>query len=1084
MWVRCVEASEQGRKEDLMTSFREEAPGGPGSTAPLARGNGDAPAADLEPLRIGLLGGFRVRVGSRVVGENEWRLRKAASLVKLLALAPGHHLHREQAMDLLWPDLDSRAAANNLHYALHVARGVLDPGPRAPAGYLRLRGGRLQLCPESPLWVDVEAFEEAAATARREREPAAYRAALDLYAGDLLPEDRYGVWTEERREELRQLYLALLFELARAYEKRGEREWAIRSFERVVTEQPIHEKAHIGLMRLYAAAGHPVKAIIQYERLKETFRHQLDRMPDDATRRLYRRILAQRPPTARPPAPKKHSSDRRHNLPAAVSNFIGREAEILEIKRHLSMTRLLTLTGTGGVGKTRLALEVAGDLTTAYPAGVWLVEFAPLSDPDLAPQAVAAALGIREEQGRPLFTTLVEELRSSELLLVLDNCEHLVDACARLVDTLLSSCPSLRVLATSREPLGITGEVWWPVRPLSMPDVNYRPTVEHLVGYESVRLFVDRARTRLPGFELTSVNSGAVAKVCRKLDGIPLAIELATARMTVLAIEQVAVRLDDALELLTGGSRTANPRHQTLRAALEWSYEPLSDRERMLFERLSVFAGGWTLEAAEAVGDGIGEGQDSYGRVSNPPLLDLLGRLVSKSLVTLQTGRLDAARYGMLEPVRQYARERLDAAQHERARERHAMYFLTLAEEAEPELLGPRPGPWLERLAEERDNLRAALSWALDAEDRAEAGLRISVALVRFWGVFGVSEGRRWLEKALAKSGALRTPLRARALNETGFLILFGGGFEQAIAMLEESLALSRELKDSSSAAGAVRSLVYALAHAGDSVRVAQLREEAEALIRGPLDQRSRAGLLEALTLAALDASDYEGALAYAAEAYAAYRALGDVQGTVVALAALGMVSLTAGDPEQAQAYLAENLELLRGMGHKMGIAYCLLGMAGVAGERARPDRAARLWGAAEALREAIGMHLTPFDRSHYRYDERLAAARALIEEDAWERVWAEGRAMSPEEAIEYALAEEGAFRILEQPTAGHAEVLTPREREVAEEVAKGLTNRQVATELGISERTVHAHVRRILRKLCLGSRAQIAAWVIEQRGS
>jgi DNA-binding CsgD family transcriptional regulator/tetratricopeptide (TPR) repeat protein len=410
------------------------------------------------------------------------------------------------------------------------------------------------------------------------------------------------------------------------------------------------------------------------------------------------------------------------------------------------------------------------------------------------------------------------------------------------------------------------------------------------------------------------------------------------------------------------------------------------------------------------------------------------------------------------------------------------MYFLALAEEAEPGLLGPRPGPWLERLAEERDNLRAALSWALDAEDRAEAGLRISVALVRFWGVFGVSEGRRWLEKALAKSRALRTPLRARALNETGFLILFGGGFEQAIAMLEESLALSRELKDGSSAAGAVRSLVYALAHAGDSVRVAQLREEAEALVRGPLDQRSRAGLLEALTLAALDAYDYEGALAYAGETAAAYRALGDVQGTVVALAALGMVSLTAGDPERAQAYLAENLELLRGMGHKMGIAYCLLGMAGVAGERARPDRAARLWGAAEALREAIGMHLTPFDRSHYRYEERLAAARALIEEDAWEMVWAEGRAMSPEEAIEYALAEEGAFRIPEQPTAEHAEVLTPREREVAEEVAKGLTNRQVATELGISERTVHAHVRRILRKLSLGSRAQIAAWVIEQR--
>ena len=1015
-------------------------------------------------------------MGSRVVEENRWRLRKAASLVKLLALSPGHRMHREQMMHLLWPDLDPKSAANNLHYALHVARNTLEPSS-ASSRYLRLRDDQLELCPESSLWIDVESFEEAAATAHRSRDPASYQAALDLYAGDLLPGDRYKAWAEGRREALRRSHLTLLVELARLYEDRGEGRQAIEALERVVTDEPIHEEAHAGLMRLYAATGHPVKAIIQYERLRKTFRHQLGRTPDDTTRRLYRRILAQRPPAARPSAPEKHPSDRRHNLPAAVSSFIGREAEILEIKRHLSMTRLLTLTGTGGVGKTRLALEVAEDLTAVYPAGVWLVELAPLSDPDLAPQAVAAALGIREEQGRPHVTTLVEELRAGELLLVLDNCEHLVDACARLADTLLSSCPGLRVLATSREPLGITGEVCWPVRSLSMPDVDSRSTVEDLVGYESVRLFVDRARTRLPGFELTPANSGSVAKVCRKLDGIPLAIELATARMTVLAIEQVAARLDDALELLTGGSRTADPRHQTLRAALEWSYEPLSEPERRLFERLSVFAGGWTLEAAEAVG--IGDG------IGSADVLDLLGRLVSKSLVTLQTGRLDAARYGMLEPVRQYARERLDAARRERARERHAMYFLALAEKAEPGLLGPRPGPWLERLAEERDNLRAALSWALDAEDRedrVEAGLRISVALVRFWGVFGVSEGRRWLEKALAGSGALRTPLHAKALNETGFLALFGGDFGQAIAMLEESLAMSRELKDSAGAAGAVRSLVYALAHAGDSARVAQLREEAEALVRGPLDQRSRAGLLEALTLATLDVYDYEGALAYAREAAAAYRALGDVQGMVVALAALGMVSLSAGDPEQAQAYLTENLELLRGMGHKMGIAYCLLGLAGVAGERARPDRAARLWGAAEALREAIGMHLTPFDRSHYRYEERLAAARSLTEVDAWERAWAEGRAMSPEEAIEYALAEEGAFHILEQPAAGHAEALTPREREVAEEVAKGLTNRQVATELGISERTVHAHVRRILRKLGLGSRVQITAWVIEQR--
>jgi predicted ATPase/DNA-binding SARP family transcriptional activator/DNA-binding CsgD family transcriptional regulator len=1062
-----------------VASFREAAPG-PDAKAPLARSNRDAPAADLEPLRIGLLGGFRVRVGSRVVGENEWRLLKAASLVKLLALAPGHHLHRELAMDLLWPDLDPRAAANNLHYALHVARGVLDPGSRASASYLSLRGGRLQLCPESSLWVDVEAFEEAAATARRVREPAAYRAALDLYAGDLLPEDRYVVWTEERREVLRRTHVELLVELAQEYEERGERELAIRSFERAVTEQPIHEEAHAGLMRLYAAAGHPVKAIIQYERLRETFQRELDRVPDDATRRLYRRILAQRSATARSPAPEKHPSGRRDNLPAAVSSFIGREAEILEIKRHLSMTRLLTLTGTGGVGKTRLALEVARDVTSAYPAGVWLVELAPLSDPDLLPQAVAAALGIREEQGRSLVATLVKELWAGEILLVLDNCEHLVDACARLADTLLSSCPGLRVLATSREPLGITGEVRWPVRSLSMPDPGDQRAVEHLVGYESVRLFVDRARTRLPGFELTSANSGPVVKICRKLDGIPLAIELATARMTVLAIEQVAARLDDALQLLTGGSRTADHRHQTLRAALDWSYEPLGDPERTLFERLSVFAGGWTFEAAEAVGagDGIEEGD----------VLDLLGRLVSKSLVIVQAGRSGVVRYGMLEPVRQYAWEKLgQSGEAEAVQGRHAAFFLALAEEAEPELLGPQPAPWLGRLAEEHGNLRAALSWALDAasaqERTTEPGLRMAVALARFWNVYGASEGRSWLEKGLSRSGAARTPLRAKALNEAGFIALFQGGLQEAIAMLEESLALCRELGDRSGTAAALASLGFALAHGGERERVAELCEEAEALRRESLNRRTRAHLLQFLAMAALDTDDLERAVALISESLALYRQVDDIRGIDMSLTGLGMITLKAGDPERAKGFFVEKLNLLRNMGDKNGIAYSLLGLAGVAGEQVRPDRAARLWGAAEALREAIGMQLSPFDRTHTRYEERLSAARSLMDDETWEAAWAQGRAMSPEEAIEYALSEREAASGPEPPLdARRSVVLTPREREVAALVARGMTNRQAATELGISERTVHTHVRRILRKLGLGSRVQIAAWVIEHR--
>ncbi len=1049
------------------------------------RGAGGGTAGKLDAVRLVLLGGFRVSVGARTIEEDGWRLRKASGLVKLLALAPGHRLHRERAMDLLWPDLDSKAAANNLYYALHVARRTLDREPGASTSYLRLRHAHLELCPESPLWIDVETFEEAAATARRAREPAAYRAALDLYAGDLLPEDRYEAWTEDRREELRRSRLALLVELARLYEERGEFGRAIEVLQRVVTDEPLHEEAHAGLMRLHATAGQPFRAVLQYEGLTKALRRELGREPDAASRRLYRRIMAGQLPAERPTgsghAPSGHPDTPRHNLPAALSSFVGRERELVEIKRALTMTRLLTLTGTGGAGKTRLALEVAGDLASIYPDGAWLAELAPLSDPELVPQSVAAALGIREEPGRPLVSTLEDALRTRDLLLVLDNCEHLVAACARLADALLSSCPGLRILATSREPLGTTGESCWPVRPLTVPTaVEHRH--EDLAGYESVRLFVERTRSRLPGFGLTSANAPAVAEVCRKLEGIPLAIELATARTAVLAVEQVADRLDDSLGLLTGGGRTTDPRHRTLRAALDWSHDLLSEAERGLFARLSVFAGGWTFEAAEAVGAGKG--------IEEGSVLDLLGGLVNKSLVIVQAGRPGVVRYGMLETVRQYAREKLEqSGEAEEARRRHATFFMTLAEEVEPELLGPQPAPWLERLLEERDNLRAALSWALDVQDakqdakeRVEVGLRIAVALVRFWGVYGVGEGRGWVEKGLSRSGA-PAPVRAKALDQAGWISLFQGEQDRAIRMLEESRALFEELGDKSGVATSLADLGFAVAHRGESRRVAELREEAGMLLGEPLDRRTRAHLLNFLVLAAIEAEDVEQAVTLAERSLELYRELGDVQGIVISLSALGMTMLKAGHPERAEGYLEENLRILRTMGHKMGIAYCLLGLGGVAGERVRPDRAARLWGSAEALREAIGMDLSPLDLRQTRYEERLSAARSLMEEETWQAAWSEGRAMSPEEAIEYALSEEEAVSAPEPPPAAkRSEILTPREREVAEHVARGLTNRQISTELSISERTVHTHVRRILRKLGLGSRAQVTAWVIEHR--
>ena len=534
--------------------------------------------------------------------------------MKLLALAPGHRLHREQVMEALWPQLGMHKASNNLHQILHAVRRALQPSApasnsatTASSGYLLLRDEQLALCPDAPLWVDVEAFEEAAAAARHAPvEPEAFRAAIDLYAGELLPGDRYEPWVEERRAQLRELYLSLLFELGALYEERGEYESAIEALGRAVAQEPAHEGAHAGLMRLYALSGRRREALRQHERLREALFKEFGTEPEASTTRVQQEIWAGTfPPTDSPPAgfplegeaPSPVGETRRHNnnLPPARTSFVGRGSEKLVLKRLLAMTRLLTLTGAGGCGKTRLALEVARDLVGAYPEGAWLVDLAPLSKAELVPQAVAQALGVREQPARPLLETLKDALRSRKLLLVMDNCEHLVEAVDGLADALLDSCPGLRVLATSRETLNTAGEVAWVVPSLTVPDSRQEAyTPQELEGYESVRLFVERARQRDPSFVLTSPNGQAVSQVCRRLEGIPLAIELAAGRMGVLSAEQLALRLEDFLKLLTGG-RTADPRHRTLRATLEWSHELLSEAERALFRRLSVFVGGWTL---------------------------------------------------------------------------------------------------------------------------------------------------------------------------------------------------------------------------------------------------------------------------------------------------------------------------------------------------------------------------------------------------------------------------------------------------------------------------------------------------------
>jgi predicted ATPase/DNA-binding SARP family transcriptional activator/DNA-binding CsgD family transcriptional regulator len=1043
---------------------------------------GRSSSAVPEAVCVRLLGGFQVSVGTITFGEGEWRLKKARNLIKLLALAPRHCLHREWVMDSLWPELAPKAAANNLRYALHNARRTLKPALPDGSRSLRLRSDQLALCPEGHLWVDVESFEEAAAMARRARNPAAYEAAIRAYTGDLLPEDRYEDWAEGRREELRTTYLVLLLELARLREERAELEPAIEALRLVLKSEPDHNETHAGLMRLYALSGQRQAALRQYEQLRETLWRNLGTEPDVTERCLYEEIVAGRYPSARllqkPCSREEPAGGRQHNLPAARTGLIGRERELVEIKRALGMTRLLTLTGVCGSGKTRLALEVAGALTDVYSDGVWLTELATLWEETQVPKAVAAALRLREQPGHTLVDTLVDYLRNRKMLLVLDNCEHLIDYVAHLVDTFLNSCPHLRVLATSREALGVAGEAKWLVPPLSLPDSRQTPTVENVARFESVRLFVERARSHHLGFALTPRKVMSVVGICRQLDGNPLAIELAAARVGVLSTEQIVARLEDSLKLLNSGSRTAPSRQQTLRGALDWSYDLLTDSERRLFQRLSVFAGGWTLEAAEAVAAGDGIDEDH--------VLDLLSRLVTKSLVLAEQSEDETLRYRMLKPVHQYGLERLqENGEPDTVRRRHIAFFLELAEVAEPELRGAQQEAWLGRLEREHSNLRAALGWVL-ARGEIGLALRLAGALGEFWHVRGrLNEGRRWLEAALAKGDALPVSARAKALAPAGCIAWEQGDYERSIAFSEESLALSRKLEDMVGATAALSNLAWAALYQNELRRASKLAEEAMTLQRVSADTGGIVHSLLILGMVAAVQRDYDRALALHEESLALAREVEDNFAIVLSLALGAFVSLSQGHYEQARNCCAEGLELSQRLGMGQMIATHLHISAALAGSQGQWVNSARLWGAAEALREELGTVLSPVER--YVYEPYISTAYAELEETACRAAWAEGRAMTLEEAVEYALSKEEPAPLSastpEKASVGEPlDALAPREWDVAHLIARGLTNRQIAKELVISEHTVATHVSRILRKLELHSRAQLAASVVEQQ--
>jgi predicted ATPase/DNA-binding SARP family transcriptional activator len=921
-------------------------------------------AESSRALRITLLGGFEVRVGARAVAAGAWRLRHARSLVKLLALAPSHRLHCDQLLDLLWPSLEPAAAANGLYCALHAARRALEPGlARASASaYLRRHGDVLALHSTGALAIDVEEFESAASAARQAQTPAAYLAALELYAGELLPEDRYEQWAVGRRETLRTTHLGLLVDLAGLHQARGEHGAALEALQRVVDCEPAHEAAHLGLMRLYALDGQRRRAVRQYEHLRQALHDEAEAEPDADSRRLHEAILAGRfPPPSRAPAPppaRLEAGQARawgapHNLPGQLTTFVGRRDELAQVADRLRGARLLTLTGPGGCGKTRLALQVgSAELAArdgAYPDGVWLVELAALAEPSLVAPAIASALAVQGAAGRPTRETLVAWLSRRRLLLILDNCEHLSGACAEVVATVLSACPGVRVLATSRTALGVPGELLWRVPPLSSPDPRRPPTVAALAVYDAPALFLERARLGRSGFELTPANAATVLALCDRLDGLPLAIELAAARLRVLTVEQIAERLADRFALLTGGSAAGPPRQRTLRATVEWSDALLAAPERLLFARLAVFAGGWTLEAAEAV--------CADQRIAVADVLDLLGRLADQSLISVEPDAGGGARYRMLETLREYGRERLAASGETGSiRRYHAAYYLALAEAAAPRLRGARQAAWLDRVEPERENMRAALGWFVECR-QVEDGLRLGAALWRFWYVRGdLSEGRARLDELFAIVYSPEpTAARAQALHAAGHLAAEQGDYAPARALLEAALVMYEALADRLGKA-------EALGHRGDVAvfegRLAEARPPLEQSLAIYREENDRSGLAQALhrlgKLAALEGG-YRAARAMLEEAVAIYREVGDQWGVASCSVALGRLAQLQGAAPTARRLYDRGLAIGRSLGNKLLVALSLMRLADLSHSRGGHADARALNEEALAIYEEVG---------------------------------------------------------------------------------------------------------------------------------
>src|SRR6266496_1501023 len=947
-------------------------------------------------LEVRLLGTFDIRYKKKTLNIPS---RPAQSLFAYLILSAGTAHRREKLAGLLWPDSLEETARDNLRHALWRMRKALESV--SATRFLHADDVAISFKESSDYWLDATELEKLNDNASTDE----LIAVLSNYQGELLP-GFYDDWVISEREHLSSIYEHQMARLMSLLQE--EKHWLdiLDWGERWIKLGQKPEPAYRALMVAHAAKGDMSKVAATYERCVKALK-EFGIEPSQQTRALYQKLKAGKEnfeTGTRVPAKGKRKEAPKTNLPVPITSFIGREKEVEEIIKLLGKNRLVTLTGAGGMGKTRLAIQSSNSLVGKFKDGVWWIELVGLNDASLVPQAVAKAVDVREVPNQPLIETLTENLASKQILLVMDNCEHLISACAQLADRLLSECKNLKILTTSREALDILGETVWHAPSLSLPDAQEVIGIRSLSKYESVRLFTERAEVLQPQFMLTEQNVQAVVQICRRLSGMPLAIELAAARIKMMTVDEIASRLDDRFSLLTSGNRSALPRQQTLRATIDWSHDLLSELERVLFRRLAVFAGGFRLDAAESI--------CSHDELKRSDILDLLGRLVDKSLVVVDSAAGGQTRYRFLETIREYGFDKLkNAGEETLIRDHHLEFFMRLAVETEPHLYAPEQAEWFARTDAEIDNLRAALDWSItgteENEPRIRNGLQLVGILSWFWEKGYRYEFSERLKSMLShKTAGMQTIARARALTAAGFLQWGLGNFVEARPYHVEALEIARNHEDN-------LILAWALVHLGTVLSALEeydfaqsLLEECVAITKG---FRNVGITVAGMALSFLgDIYVVRNNEVHAREVYEEgiklLRETNNSNNLAYSVRRFGYLVLKEADYKRANALFRESLIRNQELGHQIGIMGAIAGLAALAVEVGKLSRAAQLYGIIEGRLAVLSLPLYITDQ--VEFNRGISALRARLDEKTCAKFWTKGKAMSLEEAIAFALGE------------------------------------------------------------------------------